>query len=69
MSGELPIAVRQVLEDFPGISLVRAHQVARDRERLQRARKQAQRNLYGPLEAGGIGKAARSLVDSFEGAR
>ncbi len=68
MAGELPRAVRQVLEDFPGISLVRAHQIARDQALLrQRAARQAYRNRFGPLEAGGLSPDDRALVESFEG--
>lgn len=68
MSGALPRDVQQVLEDFPGVSLVRAHQIARDRALLRRrAVRQAYRNRFGPLEAGGIGRSAQALVESFEG--
>ncbi|MBN9504959.1 MAG: hypothetical protein J0I69_02940 [Altererythrobacter sp.] len=68
MAGELPLSVRQVLKDFPSISLVRAHQIARDRALLRRrAARQAYRNRFGPLEAGGIGHSAQALVESFEG--
>lgn len=68
MSSALPRDVREILEDFPGMSLVRAHQIARDRKLLrQRAARQAFRNRFGPLEAGGIGARALALVESFEG--
>ena len=63
----LPAAVRSVLRDFPGISVVRAHQVARDRKMLlERAQRQAGRNRYGYLEAGGIGPSAAELLESFD---
>lgn len=70
MHGELPSDVRQVMREFRGISVVRAHQIARDRQLLRRrAARQAHRNLFGPLEAGGLSRSAMALIDSYEGAR
>lgn len=63
----LPAAVRSVLADFPGISVVRAHQVAKDRQLLrERAQRQAYRNRYGALPYGGIGESAACLLESFD---
>lgn len=63
----LPANVKAVLRDFPGISLVRAQQVARDRQTLlRRAQRQARHNLYGELTAGGIGPSAHALLESLE---
>ncbi len=66
-------AIDAVQRDFPGVSRVRAHQIVRDRELLrerlrmqQRAARQAYRNLYGPLDAGGIGTTAQALLESYE---
>ena len=38
MAPRVPHSVRRVLADFPGITLVRAQQIARDRETLRRRR-------------------------------
>lgn len=70
MSKQLPADVRKVVDQFPGISLVRAHQIARDRAVLRRrAAKQARRNLYGPVDAGGLGPRARAVIAAIEEAR
>jgi len=63
----LPRAVRDVLDEFPGTSVVRAHQVARDRKLMRaKAARQARRNLFGELPAGGIGERAHALLASFD---
>ncbi len=66
----LPAEVRAVMREFPGIHEPRAHQIVKERKIMRaRAARQARQNLFGPVEAGGLGPRARALIDSFEGAR
>lgn len=62
-----PADVLQVLKDQPGISLVRAHQIARDRKLLrQRAERQVRHRRMGEPCWGGISLEDRNLLASFE---